>query len=150
MNKVILCGRVGKQPESRFTASGAQVVTFSLATSEKFKDKQGEKKEVVTWHNLVLWQKTAEIAEKYVNKGDQLLIEGKISNRSYDDRDGNKKYISEVIVSNLEMLGSKNSGQGQNDRQSNQQNQSQQGAGQQQAQGGYEEPVFNPEDEIPF
>ena len=113
MNRVTLCGRVGKQPESRFTTSGAQVVTFSLATSEKFKNKAGEKQEDTQWHNLVLWKKLAEIAEKYIQKGDKLLIEGKINNRSYDDRDGNKKYISEVIVSNLEMLGSRQDSQSQ-------------------------------------
>ena len=138
MNRVTLCGRVGKQPESRFTTSGAQVVTFSLATSEKFKNKSGEKQEDTTWHNLVMWQKLAEIAEKYIQKGDKLLIEGKINNRSYDDRDGNKKYISEVIVSNLEMLGSR------------QDSQSQRATEQQGTNRGYEEPVFDQDGEIPF
>jgi single-strand DNA-binding protein len=129
MNRVFLLGRVGKDPESRFTTSGTQVVSFSLATSEKYKDKQGNKQEDTQWHNLVLWKKLAEIAEKYVNKGDQLLIEGKVSNRSYDDRDGNKKYISEIIVSNLEMLGGSREQKTEPDR---------------------NEPVFDPNEEIQF
>jgi len=107
MNKVIIIGRVGKDPELKYTPSGAAVCNFSVATTDRYKDKQGEKQETTEWHNVTAWQKLAEICGKYLAKGSKVMIEGKIQTRNYDDRDGNKKYITEIIASNMEMLGDK-------------------------------------------
>jgi single-strand DNA-binding protein len=102
LNKVQLIGRCGKDPEIRSIADGAKVANFSLATSEKYKDK-----EVTEWHSIVLWKGLAEVAEKYVHKGDLLYIEGKIRTRSWDDKDGNKRYTTEIVGNEMIMLGSK-------------------------------------------
>ncbi len=110
VNKVILIGNLGKDPEVKSLESGKKVASFSIATTEKYKDK-----EETTWHNVVLWEKLAEIAGTYLKKGSQVYIEGRISNRSYDDKDGVKKYISEIIGSSLTMLGSKPTGSGTSD-----------------------------------
>jgi len=107
MNKVIIIGRVGKDPELKYTPSGAAVCNLSVATTDRYKDKQGEKQETTEWHNVTAWQKLAEICGKYLAKGSKVMIEGKIQTRNYDDRDGNKKYITEIIASNMEMLGDK-------------------------------------------
>ena len=108
VNKVILVGRVGKDPEVKNLTSGNIVANFSLATSETFKDKNtGEKKETTEWHNLVLWGKTAELAGKYVHKGDQLYVEGKITTMSWE-KDGIKRYTTEIVVNSMQFLGSKN------------------------------------------
>ena len=173
VNKAILVGNLGKDPELRYTASGKAVVTFSLATTSSFKDRDGNKQ--TEWHNIVAWGQLAEICGKYLHKGKQIYVEGRIQNRSYDDRDGNKRYISEVVVNEMQMLGSRDDNQqgggggyagGQNQSQGGQsynqegqnqntpqggqnQNAQQSNAGQQQG-GGFEEPVFNPDDEIPF
>lgn len=107
VNKVILLGRVGKDPEVRNLENGATVANLTLATSEKYKDKQtGESKEVTEWHRLVLWRGLAEIAAKYVHKGDLLYVTGKIKARSWDSDDGKKHYITEIFVDELKMLGS--------------------------------------------
>lgn len=106
MNKIILIGRAGKDPETVKTET-VNITKFSLATSEYFKDKQGEKKEVTEWHNIVCFSNLATIAEKYIHKGDQVCIEGKVQTRSWEDKDGNKKYTTEVIANNIELLGSK-------------------------------------------
>jgi len=105
VNRVILLGNLGKDPEVRNLESGKKVANFSLATAEKYGDK-----ETTTWHTIVLWEKLAEVAEKYLKKGAQVYVEGKISNRSYDDKDGVKKYITEIIGSSLTMIGSKQGG----------------------------------------
>lgn len=168
VNKVILVGNLGKDPELRYTPSGTAVATFSLATTERYKDRDGNKQTKTEWHNIVAWRQLAEICGKYLHKGKQIYVEGKIQNRSYDDRDGNKRYISEVIVNEMQMLGSRDDGQqggggssagNQNQNQGGQsynqggqsQNQNVQNnnSGQQQS-GGFAEPVFNPDDEIPF
>ena len=107
INKVILVGNVGKDPEVRYLDSGVAVANFPFATSEKYKNKQGEKVTNTEWHNIVMWRGLAEVVEKYVNKGSQLYIEGKIRTRSYDDKDGNKHYITEIIGDNMQMLGRK-------------------------------------------
>jgi single-strand DNA-binding protein len=112
INKVILVGNVGKDPEIRHIPNGAAVAQFSLATSETYKDKTGAKTTQTEWHNIVLWRGLAEVAEKYVKKGDPLYIEGKIRSRSYDDKDGNKRYITEIIGETMQMLGRKQSGDG--------------------------------------
>ena len=171
VNKVILVGRLGKDPELRYTPSGAAVATFSLATTENFKDRDGNRQEKTEWHNIVVWRQLAEVCGKYLHKGKQVYLEGKIQTRSYDDRDGNKRYITEIVVDQMQMLGSRedggeghgsgqSSGGGNNGSQSRQGNQNRstgqpaQGGGQSQSFGAggmnYDEPVFNPDDEIPF
>jgi single-strand DNA-binding protein len=113
VNKVILVGRTGKEPEIR-SASGKQVANFSIATSESYKDKTtGEKKETTEWHNLVAWSPLAEIVDKYVHKGDQVYIEGKLRTRSWE-KDGVTRYTTEVLVNNIVLLGSKGSGDNAN------------------------------------
>ena len=107
INKVILVGNVGKDPEVRYLDSGVAVANFPFATSETYKNKQGEKVTNTEWHNIVMWRGLAEVVEKYVNKGSQLYLEGKIRTRSYDDKDGNKHYITEIIGDNMQMLGRK-------------------------------------------
>ena len=105
VNKVILLGNLGKDPEVRRLDDGRGVANFSLATSETYKNKAGEKVTNTEWHNIVLWSPLADIAESYLKKGSQVYIEGKISNRSYEDKDGVKKYISEVVGREITLLG---------------------------------------------
>ena len=108
VNKVILVGNVGKDPSvGEVGGKKDKVINFSLATSEVYKDRDGTRQEKVEWHNIVAWRKTAEIMEKLVSKGRQMYIEGKIINRSYDDRDGNKRYVTEIEVREFQMLDSK-------------------------------------------
>ena len=109
INKVILVGNVGKDPEVRHLDSGVAVTTFPLATSESYKNKEGQKVTNTEWHNVVLWRGLAEVAEKYVKKGNPLYIEGKIRTRSWDDKDGNKRYTTEIVTDVMQMLGSKQS-----------------------------------------
>ncbi len=115
VNKVILVGRLGKDPEVRNLENGAVVANFSVATSESYKDKiTGEKKEVTEWHNVVLWRGLAEISQKYLHKGDLVYIEGKLRTRSWE-KEGVTRYTTEVIADNMTMLstkGSSNSGSG--------------------------------------
>ena len=106
-NKVQLIGNLGNAPEVKTTESGKKLARFSVATNESYRNAKGEKVTETTWHNLVAWGKVAEIAEKYLNKGSEIAVEGKLINRSYTDKDGNKKYITEVQVNELLMLGSK-------------------------------------------
>jgi single-strand DNA-binding protein len=91
----------------RYTPSGQAVTRFSIATTERFKDRNGEQQERTTWHNIVLWGRQAEIAKEYLTKGKSVYIEGRIDNRSSDDKDGNKRYISEVVVQRMQFLGRK-------------------------------------------
>lgn len=107
VNKVILVGNVGKDPEIRHLDTGVAVANFPLATSETYTAKNGEKVTTTEWHNIVLWRGLADVAEKYVTKGRQLYIEGRIRTRSYDDKDGNKRYITEIYGDTMQMLGSK-------------------------------------------
>ena len=106
-NKVQLIGNLGNAPEVKTIESGKKLARFSVATSESYRNTNGEKVTETTWHNLVAWGKVAEIAEKYLTKGSEIAVEGKLINRSYTDKDGNKKYITEVQVNELLMLGSK-------------------------------------------
>lgn len=110
INKVILIGNLGKDPEVRNLESGAKVANFTLATSETYKNRDGQKVTQTEWHNIVLWRGLAEIAEKYLQKGNQVFIEGKIRSRSWDDKDGNKRYITEIVGDNLTMLGGRRDG----------------------------------------
>ena len=106
-NKVQLIGNLGNAPEIINLESGKKLAKFSLATNENYKNAQGEKQTETQWHNIVAWNKTAELIEKYVEKGREIAIEGKLTSRSYDDKDGNKRYVTEIIVSELLLLGSK-------------------------------------------
>tara|TARA_B100000925_G_scaffold206466_1_gene156968 strand:- start:278 stop:691 length:414 start_codon:yes stop_codon:yes gene_type:complete len=105
VNKAILLGNLGKDPEVRRLDDGRAVANFSIATSETYKNKAGERVTNTEWHNVVLWSPLAEIAESYLKKGSQVYIEGKISNRSYEDKDGIKKYVSEVVGRDITLLG---------------------------------------------
>ena len=105
VNKVILLGNLGKDPEIKRLDNGRVVANFSLATGEVYKNKDGDKITNTEWHNIVLWSPLAEIAENYLKKGSQVYIEGKISNRSYEDKEGVKKYISEVVGREITLLG---------------------------------------------
>jgi single-strand DNA-binding protein len=109
LNQVTLIGRLGKDPEVKHFEGGNMVAQFSLATDSKYKNKAGEVKEETEWHNLVVWGKQAEIAEKYLKKGSQIHVTGKIKTRSWE-ADGVKKYITEIIVDRFLMLGTKGSG----------------------------------------
>ena len=114
VNKIILIGNVGNDPEFKSYDSGKQKATFPLATSRKYKDSSGEKKEDTQWHNCEVWGKLADVVKDFVKKGDRLYCEGEVRYESYE-KDGEKKYITKVAVQSLQMLGSKggNSGQGQ-------------------------------------
>jgi single-strand DNA-binding protein len=107
INKVILVGNLGKDPEVRSLESGAKVASFSLATTESYKNKEGQKVDQTEWHNIVMWRGLAEVAEKYLKKGAQIYLEGKIRTRSWDDKDGNKRYTTEIIADTFTMLGAK-------------------------------------------
>ena len=106
-NKVQLIGNLGNAPEVRTFESGKKMARFSVATNESYRNAKGEKVTETQWHNLVAWGKVAEIVEKYLGKGKEVAIEGKLVNRSYNDKEGNKKYITEIQVSELLMLGAK-------------------------------------------
>ncbi len=112
VNKVILVGNVGKDPEVRHLDSGVAVANFPLATSESYTAKNGERVTTTEWHNIVLWRGLAEVAEKYVTKGRQLYIEGKIRTRAWDDKEGNKRYTTEIYGDQMQMLGTKADNQG--------------------------------------
>ena len=107
VNKVILVGRLGRDPELKYTPSGAPVAKFSLATDESFKDKTGEKQEHTEWHNIVAWNKLAEICGEYLTKGKLVFIEGSIRSRQWQDQAGNKRTSYEIIANQMQMLGSK-------------------------------------------
>lgn len=106
-NKVQLIGNVGNTPEITNLESGKKIAKFSMATNETYKNAQGEKVTDTQWHNLVAWGKTADIIENYVGKGKDIAIEGKLTSRSYENKDGDKKYITEVLVNEVLLLGNK-------------------------------------------
>lgn len=111
VNKAILVGNVGKDPEVKFLPSGSPVANFTLATSERFKDKSGEFQERTEWHNVVAYQRTAEIIRDYVKKGSKLYVEGRIQTRSYDDKNtGQKRYFTEIVVNDLVLLSGRGEG----------------------------------------
>jgi len=105
VNKVILIGNLGKDPEVRYLEGGTAVATFSIATSETYKNRNGELTTTTDWHNVVVWRKLAEITEKYLKKGNKVYVEGKLKTRSWQDQDGNTRYTTEVVADNLTMLG---------------------------------------------
>ncbi len=106
-NKVQLIGNLGNAPEVRNTESGKKLVRFSIATNESYRNAKGEKVTETQWHNLIAWGKVADIAEKYLTKGSEVAIEGKLMNNNYTDKDGNKKYSTEIQVHELLLLGTK-------------------------------------------
>ena len=107
VNQVVILGYVGAEPKVTRLDNGACVAKFSVATSEKWTDKKGEKQEVTTWHSVELWRGIAEVAEKYLHKGDKVYIQGKLKNNSYDDKDGKKVYQTYIVGETMELLGQK-------------------------------------------
>lgn len=110
LNKIMLIGNLGKDPEIRVTASGQTVANFSLATKEQFKNKCGEREERTEWHSIVVWGKLAEIARDYLHKGKQVYIEGRLQTRKWQDKNGQDRYTTEVVAELMQMLGSKGDG----------------------------------------
>jgi single-strand DNA-binding protein len=118
LNKVMLIGNVGKDPEVRYLESNpqnpsanAKVASFPLATSERYRDRNGEVRENTEWHNLVLWRNNADVAEKYIHKGSQIFVEGRLRTRQWTDQTGNKRYTTEVVVDTLQLLGKRPDGE---------------------------------------
>lgn len=120
LNKVQLIGRTGKDPEVKHLDSGSTVASFTLATSEKFKDKSDEVKEKTEWHNCQAWGKLAEIIEKYLTKGKLIFVEGKIQYREYENKDGQKVRTTEIVLSDMKMLEKREATQAQSEPQNNQ------------------------------
>jgi single-strand DNA-binding protein len=112
LNKVLLIGRLGQEPEKRVTPAGHSVVNISLATSEYFKDQAGNKQDKTEWHRLVFWNRLAEILEQYCKKGSQIFVEGSLQTREWQDKDGNKKSTTEIVVRSMQMLDGKPEGGG--------------------------------------
>ncbi|ARS36621.1 single-stranded DNA-binding protein [Pontibacter actiniarum] len=108
VNKVILIGNLGKDPEVRHLEGGVAVARFPIATSETFKDKQGQRQERTEWHNIVLWRGLAEVAEKYLKKGNSVYIEGRLRTNNYQDKDGIQRYSTEIVADQMTMLGGRN------------------------------------------
>ncbi len=107
VNKVILVGRLGRDPETRYTSSGQAVCNFSLATDESYKDRTGERQKRTEWHKIVAWRKLAEICQQYLKKGSLVYVEGRIQTRQWDDREGNKRTSTEIVASGMRMLGAR-------------------------------------------
>ena len=105
VNKVILVGRLGRDPETRYTSGGQAVANFSLATDESFKDRSGERQKRTEWHKIVVWGKQAEIAQQYLKKGSLVYVEGRIQTRQWDDREGQKRTSYEIVANTFRMLG---------------------------------------------
>ena len=115
LNKAMLIGNVGRDPEVRYLdgqSGNAKVATFTLATTERYRDRNGETRENTEWHNIVAWRSTADVVERFVKKGTQVYIEGRIRTRSWDDQSGNKRYTTEIIADNLQLLGKKSDNPG--------------------------------------
>ncbi len=110
VNKVILLGNLGKDPEIRTLESGTKLARISIATNDYFKNKSGESIERTEWHNVILWRQRAELAEKFLQKGSQVYIEGRLQTRQWDDKDGNKRYTTEIIADVVNLVGGKPSG----------------------------------------
>ena len=123
LNKVLLIGRIGQEPEKRITPAGHSVMNVSLATTEYYKDQSGSRQERTEWHRLVFWNRQAEIVEQFCRKGSQIFVEGSLQTREWQDKDGNKRYTTEIVVRSLQMLDSKQStgGSYQGSSQQNQQ-----------------------------
>ena len=105
VNKVILVGNLGRDPEMRHTQTGRAVCNFTLATNERWKDREGQQQERTEWHRLVVWDRLAEVCVEYLSKGKQIYVEGRLQTREWEDREGNKRYTTEITVTNMQMLG---------------------------------------------
>jgi len=140
VNKVTLIGNLGKDPEVRYTGSGVAVATFSVATNESWKDADGNPQERTEWHNIVAWRKLAEICGQYLKKGGKIYLEGRLQYRTYDDKNGVKRYVTEIVMNEMVMLDSRGGG-GQSG-----------GAGQETStySGPQEAPMPDPADDLPF
>src|SRR5579864_4070027 len=116
VNKAILVGRLGRDPETRYTGGGQAVCNFSLATDETYKDRSGERQKRTEWHKIVVWAKQAEIAQQYLRKGSLVYVEGRIQTRQWDDKEGQKRSTTEIVATNFRMLGGRgdNAGAGSN------------------------------------
>lgn len=112
-NKVLLIGNVGREPEVRHLESGVAVASFTLATTERYKDRNGVMQDQTEWHNIVCWRNLAELSEKYINKGSQIFVEGKIRSRSWQDQSGQKRYTTEIVADNIRLLGKRGDSQHQ-------------------------------------
>ncbi len=111
VNKVILVGNLGKDPEIRYLENGTAVANFPIATSESYKDKEGNRIDQTEWHNVVVWRKMAEIAERYLRKGSQIYLEGKLRTKPWEDQQGNKRYTTEIVADTFTMLGKREDNQ---------------------------------------
>lgn len=107
LNRAMLIGRIGREPQIRYTPSGSAVAQFSLATNEAYKDKNGQLKVQTDWHRVIVWNRLAEICGQYLHKGSLVCIEGLLKTRVFQDRDGSKKFMTEIVANNMQMLGSK-------------------------------------------
>jgi single-strand DNA-binding protein len=167
LNKAMLIGNVGRDPEVRYLEgnNGAKVATFTLATTERYRDRNGEVRENTEWHNIVAWRSTADVVERFVKKGTQLYIEGRIRTRSWDDQNGNKKYTTEIIADTLQLLGRKSDNPGSQSGGYQQQGQGYQQQGYAASQPAYQQPAYAqpqpaakpqnivedmPDDDLPF
>ncbi len=112
VNKVILIGNLGKDPEVRYTQSGTAVTNFSLATNEQFTKKDGNREDRTEWHNIVAWGRTAELCSQYLSKGRQVYLEGRLQTREWEDREGNKRRTTEVVANTVQFLGNRGAGGG--------------------------------------
>ncbi len=144
LNKVMLIGNLGKDPEVRYTTSGTAVASFSVATSERYKSKSGDWEEKTEWHNVVLWGRQAEVAGEWLAKGKTVYIEGRLQTRKWQDKDGRDRYTTEIVGEKMQMLSPKGEGGG---RQGGRPSGGEPGYGPGPS---YDEPAFNPDDDIPF
>jgi len=151
INKAIIVGRLGRDPEIRYTSSGTPVANFSVATDERWTGQDGTRQTKTEWHNIVAWSKLAEICEQYLKKGKLVYIEGRIQTREWDDRDGNKRRTTEIVASNMQMLGSRNEeGAGNSQGYSNGQSMGSGSGGKQTVNEGPSSDVDLTDDDIPF
>ncbi|MBT0664223.1 single-stranded DNA-binding protein [Geobacter pelophilus] len=150
LNKVMLIGNLGKDPEVRYTTSGQAVASFSIATSEKFKNRNGEMEERTEWHNVVLWGRQAEIAGEYLAKGRTVFIEGRLQTRKWQDKDGRDRYTTEIVGDRMQMLGGKGEGSSGGSGGSGGRPGGGRTGGDYNSAPSYDEPAFNPDDDIPF
>ena len=148
INKVILVGNLGRDPEVRSTPSGQPVASFTLATSRRWKDKSGQRQEQTEWHQIVCWGRQAEVAGQYLTKGKQIYVEGRLQTRQWDDKDGNKRYTTEIKADRITLLGGGGGGGGAARGASMDRG----GGAAPQAGGGHDEPPMEPitDDDIPF
>lgn len=129
LNKVMLIGRLGKDPEVRYTAGGTAVASFSLATTDRIKGKDGNWEDKTEWHNITLWARNAEVAGEYLGKGKEVYIEGRLQTRKWQDKDGKDRYTTEVVGEKMQMLSGKGKGEGEKEGDHGEQRQSSGGGG---------------------